>query len=416
MELESALRRVYAAVLDRVDGAALVAPVAAALPPADAVLAVGKASVAMLDGLVAAGRAPARGLLVAAPRALPPGYRPPPGIALAVGEHPEPGPGSLAAGRAALALAEAIDPDETLLVLLSGGASALCAAPAAGLTGAELAATTRALLDGGVEIGALNAVRKHLSAISGGRLAARCRGRVVGLVLSDVVGDDLATIASGPLSPDPSTHADALAAVGALLVPGAVRAHLAAGAEGRVAETPKPGDPCFSRVDLRLVGSPAQVPDLAAAAASGEGLAARVVDVGVQGEVEAVAAAWAARAARIGPGAAWVGGGEPTVTVRGDGIGGRCTHLALRVARAIAGRPDLAFLAAGTDDRDGRAEVAGAVVTGATWGEALARGLDPEAALARYDSATVLAALGCGVPGRARSNLLDVHLLAARRA
>ncbi|HEY3354346.1 MAG TPA: DUF4147 domain-containing protein, partial [Polyangia bacterium] len=283
--------------------------------------------------------------------------------------HPVPDDRGVAA---AAALCDAIAPlgaDDLVLVLLSGGASALTALPAAGLRLGDVQATTRALLAGGATIGEINAVRKHLSALHGGQLALRTAARLLVLVLSDVLGDDLSVIGSGPCVPDPSTYGDALAACArrGVALPARVRAPLAAGAAGARPETPKPGDPRLARATHVVVGSFATLLAAATEAAARRGLVTAPLGPPQDGDVNVAAATYAARARAAGAGVLLVGGGEPTVTLPpGAGRGGRSQQLALLMAQALRGR-GAAFLAAGSDGTDGPTDAAGAAVDGGTW-------------------------------------------------
>jgi hydroxypyruvate reductase len=298
-----------------------------------------------------------------------------------------------------------------LVVLLSGGGSALLCAPWPGLSLEDKAATVAAVARAGATIGELNTVRKHLSAIKGGRLALETRAPTTVLALSDVVGSDPGTIASGPFSPDPTTFGGAAALVRAL-APGAPGlALLDRGVAGALPETPKPGDARLAHVSYRVVAGPERVPEEAHRRVTAAGLRAGALVSNTEAAVEELAAAYAGRSEPAGT--VLIGNGEPRIVVpAGAGSGGRATHLALLVARAIAGRAGVAFLAAGTDRRDGSAPASGAAVDGQTWPRALAAGLDPERALAEHDSARPLGALGCLVHSPSRSNLLDLHLLA----
>jgi glycerate-2-kinase len=317
-------------------------------------------------------------------------------IRVEFGAHPVPDDAGVAATRALVDAVRAADARTLVLVLLSGGASALLAAPPPGVTLADEQAMTRALLAAGAEIGTLNAIRKHCSTVKGGQLARAAAGAAGcwTLVLSDVVGDDLATIASGPTVPDPSTFAEAIAGLARYGVtpPPAIAAHLARGAAGAVAETPKPGDPAFVAVHARVVGGNGDA--IAAAAAEGSRLGYDVMvwpgplrgDAGDAGRTLAHAIARAAGPRPV----AIVAGGETTVRARPGGIGGRSQHLALAAAIALTGRSAV-VLAAGTDGIDGPTEAAGGCVDGATVARARAAGLDPSAALAATDSHRVLA-------------------------
>jgi hydroxypyruvate reductase len=426
---------IFQTVAKRVDGARLVRGGVARDPsllraPCSALLAFGKVSFPMTEGLLAAARAagvaaPARGLVIAPASRFPAEVNLPAGFTALVSDHPNPTQRSVAAGREALEFVGALAPSDRLLVLVSGGGSALVAAPAPGLTLEDKRAAVRAVSRAGATIGQLNAVRKHLSALKGGGLALATRAPTTVLALSDVVGNDPGTIASGPFAADASTFAEALELVTrwAPDAPTAVRAHLQRGVAGEIPETPKPGDPRLAHVDFRLLAGPESVPEEAEAAAltqtqvpaREDGLKLGVLARNTELDVRELAGLYGQSArleAFTGGPRVLIGNGEPTVVVTGQGRGGRATHLALMVARDLAGLPGVAFLAAGTDDRDGSAGASGAVVDGDTWNRALAAGLDPAAALSAHDSATLLDALGALVRGPGTSNLLDLHLLA----
>lgn len=386
-------------------------------PPAGPVrlLALGKAASPMLaSALASLGERGLDPLCL-----LPEGERPPPGVPAVHGSHPRPSRSSLEAGLAALAWAGR-GGGRPALVLLSGGASALAVAPAEGVPFEDKVAAAARLMAAGLTIQQLNACRKHLSRLKGGRLALALAGPVSVLVLSDVPGDDLSAIGSGPLVPDPTTYQEALAlARGAGVeadLPGSVRAHLQAGARGERPETPKPGDPRFAAVEHRLLAGPVDLARAAAAAASRLGFQAEAEPAPVTGDVEAFAgraAAWARANAGRGRRLLAVGG-EPTVRVpaasRPDG--GRAQHLALLVARSLAGLP-AAFLAAGSDGRDGPTEQAGAVVDGETAARAARLGVDLDRALAEARSGPAAVALGAAIPRfETGTHLCDLHLLA----
>jgi glycerate-2-kinase len=276
-----------------------------------------------------------------------------------------------------------------VLLCLSGGASALLAAPVEGVSLEVLRRATRALLEGGAEIGEINIVRRHLGAALGGKLAQATRAELTVLALSDVVGDDPAAIGSGPASPDPSTVADALAVAQRWGLDAEVTAALA-----RAPETPKE-----TRARYRILASPLTLRDEAARRLPG----ARVRPELVRGRVEDIAAELAAL--KLLPGEVWVAAGEPTLTVHGGGRGGRAQHLALLVARAISGG-DLAFVALGSDGSDGPTAAAGAAVDGSTWSDG------GEEALANFDSHTFLSRAGATlVTGPTGTNLTDLLLL-----
>jgi glycerate-2-kinase len=424
------LEACFAAALGAVDAAACVRravtargdslAIAGAPLPVGArlvVLALGKAAAAMAAELerIAGGRIAAGLAVTAEGHALPLAR-----IGLRLAAHPVPDVRCERAAREALALAAEARPEDVLVVLLSGGASSLCACPAPGLRIEDLARTSAALLAGGTPIDELNAVRKHTSDFAGGRLAraAGCR-RIEVLAISDVPGDRIDVIGSGPLAADPTRYADALAAIDrrglAEAVAPAVLAHLRAGARGEREETPKPGDPALARVRTTLVARNATAVEAALAAGRRAGL--RAVRAGsLAGEAREAGRRLAALAAALradGP-LLLVAGGETTVSVRGTGRGGRSQELALAAAVALEGRADCALLAAGTDGRDGPTDAAGAYADGGTLARARARGLDARAALANNDSHGFFCAEG-GVfrTGPTRTNVMDLALLRA---
>jgi len=344
-------------------------------------------------------------------------------IALREAGHPVPDARSEAAAREALALVSGAGRDDALVVLLSGGASSLLACPAPGLSLADVAATTSLLLSAGAGIEELNAVRKHLSAVGGGRLG-RCAvsDRIEVLAISDVPGDRIDVIGSGPFAPDPSTFADALAALDRRgvrdRVPARVASHLVAGARGEAEETAKPGDAGLERVRTTLLATNATALSAAAAAASDLGMRPLTLSGSLQGEARDVGRRLAALAGAIRPGAGGasplclIAGGETAVTVRGRGRGGRNQELALAAARVIDGCAGIAILAAGTDGSDGPTDAAGAFADGGTLERARARHLDAAAALAENDSYGFFAAEGgLLVTGPTRTNVMDLVLL-----
>lgn len=391
-----ALRRTQAVPLVR---AALTA---APLHPGPVrVLAVGKAALPMAEAALAALGETARDVLCVVPEG---GRTALPGARVLVASHPRPSPRSAAAGAELLAWADR-NAGLPVLALVSGGGSALAVAAAEGVSFEEKVEAAAALMRAGATIGELNALRKHLSRLKGGQLAARLAPAPVRvLVLSDVPGDDLSTIASGPFAPDPSTFADALGFVrgrGAQ-VPIAVRARLEAGARGELTETPKPGDPRLARVTHELLAGPVDLARAAAEEARTRGYAAEVEPAPLTGEVGDVAArltAWAR--ANAGRGKRLLAlGGEPTIAIPPGARaadGGRAQHLALLAAEGLEGQR-AAILAAGSDGRDGPTEQAGAVVDGGTAAAARRAGIDLAAALAAARSGPAAVATGAAIP------------------
>ena len=336
--------------------------------------------------------------------------------------HPLPDAASIAAAEAVVALARRAGEADLVFVLLSGGGSALLTSPADGVTLEAKLAVTRMLLDAGAPIGDLNTVRKHLSRIKGGWLAGHIApARSVTLALSDVLGNPLDLIASGPTVPDLTTFEDALAVLrwGEVLdgVPQAVADHLRAGAAGLVAETPKPGAPIFRHARTIIVGDLSQALRAAEKSARGEGFTTAVLSTAVEGEAREVGAAFGRRAraaheGRYGPlPVCLLQGGEPTVTVRGGGKGGRNQEVALGAALEIDGLPRTLILSAGTDGTDGPTDAAGAVVDGTTIARARGLGLDPRDHLDRNDAYPLFAALGdLLITGPTLTNVNDLML------
>jgi hydroxypyruvate reductase len=391
------------------------------------ILALGKAAFPMaraaVETLTSWGQEPAGGVIVGPASEAPP-HR---GLGVVRGDHPEPGPGSLAAAEAVGDATTRIAAGDEVWVLLSGGASSLLAAPVPGLTPDELTALYRLLLGSGLDITAMNRIRKRFSRWGGGRLAAALApARVLVFVVSDVIGDDLASIASGPCVPDPSTAAEvrrSLEEAGLWhRLPDAARRLVLAVESGETAETPKPGDQAFARVSLELIASNRLALEAAARRAAELGLAPKVAETPLAGEAWATGASVAAMLLQhcgrrdipqpATPTRCLIWGGETTVTL-GDappGLGGRCQELALSAAHALDGaRAGIALLAAGTDGRDGPTDAAGAIVDGTTWHAAAAAGRDPARDLAAHDAYRSLEAAGALLKvGLTGTNVMDV--------
>jgi hydroxypyruvate reductase len=334
--------------------------------------------------------------------------------------HPLPNEESVRAARRALELAAAACDTDLLVVLLSGGASAKMAAPAEGLTLTDKQRTVRQLLLAGADIRALNTVRKHLSAIKGGWLAQATRAQLMTLAVSDVVGDDPSLIASGPTVPDPTTFADALAVLdahgGRALYPDGVVRRLDAGAEGRVAETPKPGEARASRGYVRIIGNRFTAMAAARACAERLGFRTHVLDAAVVGEARAAAPTLVGLAASLRAGGVpccVIASGETTVRVTGRGRGGRNQELALAMLAHLSMLGDRAVAASvGTDGVDGPTDAAGAVVDSTSAARAAARALDPAAHLADNDAYAFFDALGDAIrTGPTATNVGDLQLI-----
>jgi glycerate 2-kinase len=314
--------------------------------------------------------------------------------------HPVPDEAGSKAAARILALVQGLGEDDLVLALISGGGSSLLTLPAAGLGLGDKQAINRALLRSGASIDEMNCVRKHLSAIKGGRLAAAAfPAPIVTLLISDVPGDDPAVIASGPTVADPTTAADALAIIAryGIELPPHIRDHL----HGAAAETPKPGDPRLARSEVRLIAAPQLSLEAAAAVARGAGVAPVLLGDALEGEARELGKVMAgiARSVRrhgqpASVPAVLLSGGETTVTVRGEGKGGRNVECLLGLAVALDGEAGVWAIAGDTDGIDGAEEVAGAIVAPDTLARARAAGLDPRRALADNDAHTLFAALG----------------------
>jgi glycerate 2-kinase len=334
--------------------------------------------------------------------------------------HPVPDEPGVEGARRIAAMAESAGPDDLVICLVSGGASALLPLPAEPVTLAEKQETTRLLLASGANIHEINAVRKHISRIKGGQLARLAAPAAVeSLLLSDVIGDDLDVIGSGPTAPDASTFARALEILDKYAirgkVPAAVRQRLEAGAAGEVPETPKPGDEVFRRVRNRVIGSNRLAVDAAAAHARALGYRTLVLSTFIEGETREIARMHAAIAREIvhsgrpvKPPACIVTGGETTVTLRGDGKGGRNQEFVLAAAIDIAGLDGVAVLSAGTDGTDGPTDAAGAIADGRT----LERNPCAAQFLANNDAYRYFEPLGgLVVTGPTGTNVMDVRIV-----
>ena len=338
--------------------------------------------------------------------------------------HPVPDDKGEAAAREILDLARSLGPDDLLLALISGGGSSLLSLPAEGVTMADLKAVTRDLLASGAPIQDMNTVRKHLSAIAGGRLAAATKAHVIALIISDVTGDQPTHIASGPCAPDPSTYRDALDILERFKVkpPASIARRLEKGARGEIAETPKPGDAAFARVENRLIATAHASLIAGAQYLEANGVPAVMTDDAVTGEASDVGKAQAASARDVRtkgvprkPPIALISGGETTVTVRGNGKGGRNTEFLLSLAIALDGLADTWALSCGTDGIDGTEDNAGGIVTPDTLERARAKRLDAKAFLARNDAYTFFHALGdLVVTGPTRTNVNDYRVILVR--
>lgn len=341
--------------------------------------------------------------------------------------HPVPDEHGVEGARAILDILRKTGPDDLVLCLLSGGGSALLVSPVEGVSLQDLQRTTEVLLASGADIVEINAVRKHLSRVKGGGLArAAGPAAVATLILSDVVGDRLDSIASGPTVADTTTYGDCLDVIRRrgieAQLPAAVLRHLEAGAAGEVAETPKPGDASLGRVTNLIVANNDAAVTAAGEAAAGAGYTPLVLSTTLQGEAREVARALveiAREARRSGrPTAApacLLAGGETTVTLAGEGKGGRNQEMALAACLALDGEDGIVFCSVGTDGTDGPTDAAGAVADGTSAGRARQRGMDPRDHLRRNDSHHLFEALGdLWITGPTRTNVMDLQLLLVR--
>jgi len=360
------------------------------------VVGAGKASAAMARAAEEHWQGPLGGLVVTRYGHAVPCQR----IEIVEAAHPVPdAAGREAAGRM-LEMVSGLGEDDLVLALISGGGSALLSLPAPGLTLEEKQALTGALLRSGANIHEMNCLRKHLSAIKGGRLAAAAApARVLSLLLSDVPGDDPAVIASGPTVPDPSTLEEARAVLEKY---GITEPRAALEALRRAeSETPKPGDPAFRRVENRLIATPQSSLEAAARIAKARGLATHILSDAIEGEAREVAKVMAAIAIQVRrrsqpfePPCILLSGGETTVTVKGEGRGGRNVEFLLALAVALAGAPGIHALACDTDGIDGTEDNAGAMLTADSLERAEALGLGAKTMLANNDGYGFFKALG----------------------
>lgn len=404
---------------------------AAHLPPPPTgrtlVLGAGKAGGAMAQAVETLwpAEAPLSGLVVTRYGHTPP--RPTglaPRIEVVEAAHPVPDAAGLDAAQRILALTQGLTADDLVLCLISGGGSALLTLPCEGLTLEDKQRINRQLLESGAHIGEMNTVRKHLSRIKGGRLAAACApARVVTLTISDVPGDDVSVIASGPTVADASTCADALDILRryGIEVPAAVKQRLESGA----LETPKPGDPRLARCETHLIATPQQSLDAAAEAARALGLRAHVLSDEIEGESREVGKVHAALARSTALGRSCfeapcviLSGGETTVTVRPRvegqprGRGGRAGEFCMGLAQALGGQNGVWALAADTDGIDGVEDNAGAVVAPDTLARAAAQGLKLSDHLARNDAVGFFEPLGdLVITGPTHTNVNDFRAL-----
>ncbi len=338
--------------------------------------------------------------------------------------HPVPDENGCRATDALLDLVGRAGPDDLIVCLISGGGSALTPAPAEGIPLADKQETTRLLLASGATIHEINTLRKHLSRIKGGKLCAAANGaRITSLILSDVIGDDLDSIASGMTAPDPSTFADCLVILTAYnlqdRIPKVIRDHFENGASGRLQETPKPGDALFSKVSNHIIGSISDALAAAEKKAASLGFEPMVLTSTLHGEARETAKALCSIAREIKtfarpviPPACLLSGGETTVTVKGRGRGGRNTEFALSAAIELSGTNDTLLLSAGTDGSDGPTDAAGAFACGSTLVRAEGLGLTTGRYLKENDSYNYFRLLGDLLrTGPTHTNVMDLQIL-----
>jgi len=338
--------------------------------------------------------------------------------------HPIPDEAGVNAAREIVRLAAGANERSLVLNLVSGGGSALLSLPAEGLSLAEKQAVTGLLLKSGAAIDELNTVRKHISGVKGGQLAkAAYPAPGISLILSDVIGDRLDVIASGPTAPDPTTYDDAIAILRKYdlmdKVPEQVLIHLNSGSSGVIPDTPKKDDPVFASIENIIIANNQKATAAAQQKAFERGFVAVAPANNIQGEARVIAGRFAAAAISTHkrlqvPGRqsmCFIYGGETTVTVKGDGAGGRNTELALAFAREISGIDGITFLSGGTDGTDGPTDAAGAIVDGDTIPGARAKGLDPEDYLSRNDSYNFFKETGdLIITGPTGTNVMDIQI------
>ena len=409
------LRRLFAAAVAAADPAVSLAQHLPSPPPGrTVVVGAGKAAASMARAVEAAWPGELSGLVVTRYGHGAPTAR----IEVVEAAHPVPDAAGEAAARRVLDLVAGLTPDDLVLCLISGGGSSLLSLPAEGLTLADKQAVNRGLLKSGASIGEMNCVRRHLSAIKGGRLAAACHpARVVTLLISDTPGDDPLDIASGPTVADPTTGADALTILDRyrIEIPDAVRAHLLSGR----GESVKPSDPRLGTPEVRMVATPLMALRAAADLARQEGVPALILGDAIEGEAREVgqvmagiARSVAAHGLPLAQPCLLLSGGETTVTVRGSGRGGRNVEFLLALGIALGGQAGIYAIAGDTDGVDGIEPIAGAVLTPETPARAAAAGLSLTDSLDRNDGHGFFETLGDGViTGPTLTNVNDFRAI-----
>ncbi len=338
--------------------------------------------------------------------------------------HPVPDSKGFAGTERILEMLQGTDKNDLIFCLISGGGSALMPLPVAGLTLEDKQKTTQELLDCGATIHEINTIRKHISAIKGGKLARSAYpGTLIALILSDVIGDDLDVIASGPTVPDRSTFDDCIGIIAkydlSKKIPSSVMEYLNRGQSGMEEETPKPGEPLFEKTAAVIIGSASLSLDAAAAKAKNLGYNTLFLSSFIEGETRDVAKVHAAIGKEVIKSgnpvrrpACIISGGETTVTIRGDGLGGRNTEFVLAASIEINGVDGITVLSCGTDGTDGPTDAAGAVADGATYALALDKGMKPEEYLRNNDSYRFFENAGGLVKtGPTMTNVMDLRVM-----
>jgi hydroxypyruvate reductase len=335
--------------------------------------------------------------------------------------HPVPDESGEKAAAEILRQVKRLGSDDLLLALVSGGGSSLLSLPADGISMDDLKATTKALLRCGAPIQEMNAVRKHLSAIQGGRLAAACKAPILALTVSDVTGDDPTHIASGPCAPDPTTYQDTLDILTRYEIdaPRSVMNRLERGAHGEIAETPKPGDPVFARTENKVIATAQQALQAAAKFFIARDIHPAILGDSVTGEAREVAKVYGALAREVKnhglpwqPPVALISGGETTVTVRGNGRGGRNCEFLLALVNDLAGAAGIHALACDTDGIDGSEDNAGAILTPNSLARAATKDIRADRLLENNDGYGFFEALGdLVVTGPTRTNVNDYRVI-----
>jgi len=380
------------------------------------VAAFGKASIGMARAFIGAAGDLVGGCVVAHPSNL--YWTDPPGcVETIAAEHPLPGAGSLRAGNVIADTARSLGGDDILVLLISGGGSSLVCAPCHGISFDDKIETTRILLRSGVDINSLNCVRKHISAVKGGNLAVLASGarKIVSIMISDVGGDDPSVIASGPASPDETDYSQSLSICRGVEIPAKVLEFLERGRIGIEPETPKPGNPVFAKVDKIIAASNASAIKAALAEAARRGYAAHEITHTLSGEARDAGKILAGILKSAKPGTFMAAGGETTVTVTGNGKGGRCQELALAAAMELESERDCLIWAAGTDGIDGPTDAAGAWADGDTIRKASESGVVAADRLMNNDAYEFFNAVGSLIKtGPTGTNVMDIIFLLKR--